>query len=278
MQSLADGLSMREKYPSPFFGKPLLPASALLKDRHRGRRCFIIGNGPSIESQDLNALAGEVTFVMNGFLHHPVMEAFQPTYYCLGDPCYFDRSESSSRFLDRLVEAAAGSHFILPYIGASQMIEERKVPAERITFVTFGGILSSSGLPRLDLTRPIPSITTCAELAMLVALYAGCSPIYLIGLDHDWLAHRGLYTHFYPQKTLENHAVAHGDLGKYPYGVVIESTLKVWRGYEAIKGYAGAHGQQIINATRGGFLDVFERANLEEIIVQGSHSSTARAA
>jgi hypothetical protein len=278
MQRAADALSRRENYPSPFFSRPLLPANAKLKDAHRGRRCFIIGNGPSLKSQDLTPLAGEITIVMNGFLHHPVMERYQPTYYCLADPCYFDRSASSDEFLDRLVGQVTQSHFVVPYAGASQMIEERRVPPERISFVTFAGILASSGLPSLDFTRPIPSITTCAEMAMLLALHAGCSPIHLLGFDHDWLAHRGLYTHFYPQKTLENHAVAHGDLGKYPYGVVIESTLKVWRGYEVIRAFADARGQRIVNCTAGGFLDVFERESYEDVIGSTSTSTSALAA
>lgn len=278
MQRAADAMSMREKYPSPLFKTPLLPANERLKDRHRGRRCFIIGNGPSLKSQDLSPLSGDVTIVMNGFLHHPVMEQFQPTYYCLADPCYFDGSAPSSDFLDLLASRVTRSHFIVPYVGARQMIDELGVSAERISFVTFAGILASSGLPNLDFTRPIPSITTCAEMAMLLALYAGCSPIYLLGFDHDWLAHRGLYTHFYPQRTLENHAVAHGDLGKYPYGVVIESTLKVWRGYQVIRAFADGSGQPIVNCTAGGFLDVFERQPYEEVVSAGSQTSLALAA
>jgi hypothetical protein len=276
MQRTADAMSLREKYPSPFFIKPLLPDNVRLKNAHRGRRCFVIGNGPSLTTQNIDALAGEVTIVVNGFLNHPSIERFHPSYYCLADPCYFDGRASSEEFLDRLTQRVTGSHLLVPYSGASQILGERNVPAHRVSFIAFAGILASNGIRRLDFTRPIPGVTTCAELAMMLALYLGCSPIYLLGMDHDWLAHRGLYTHFYPQKTLENHPVAHGDMGKYPYGVMIEATLKVWRGYEAIHSYSQKAGQRIINCTEGGFLDVFERDSFQTVM--SNTEAIARAA
>jgi len=36
-----------------------------LKDKHRGERCFIIGNGPSLRNTDLSCLRNEYTFGMN---------------------------------------------------------------------------------------------------------------------------------------------------------------------------------------------------------------------
>ncbi len=40
---------------------------AALKDIHRGERCFIIGNGPSLKQTDLSRLKDEFTFGMNRF-------------------------------------------------------------------------------------------------------------------------------------------------------------------------------------------------------------------
>ena len=36
-----------------------------LKDNYIGKRCFIIGNGPSLRIEDLNCLKGEYTFAAN---------------------------------------------------------------------------------------------------------------------------------------------------------------------------------------------------------------------
>jgi hypothetical protein len=275
----ADALSGREKYPVPLFCRPLLPRNAQLKDVHRGRRCFVIGNGPSLARQDVEPLAGELTFAMNGFLNHPAIGRIKPTYYCLVDPSYFDGSASSDRFLGRLFETVTESHFILPYASAETILGRWKVPAGRATFVTFAGNLATASLRTLDLTRPLPCVLNCAQLAIMVALYAGCSPVYLMGMDHDWAAHRGTETHFYPQKTIENHPVAHGEWDRYPYLTILDDCLKVWRGYATLRRRAESAGQNIINCSDGGFLDVFDRADYRDLVnTRSAPSPTVQAA
>ena len=54
---------------------------AQLKDIHRGQRCFIIGNGPSLRNTDLSRLRAEYTIGMNRiYLAFPEW-GFQTSYY-----------------------------------------------------------------------------------------------------------------------------------------------------------------------------------------------------
>ena len=54
-----------------------------MKDIHRGRRAFIIGNGPSLKQTDLSKLKGEITFAMNRFyLAFPDL-GFTTSYICV---------------------------------------------------------------------------------------------------------------------------------------------------------------------------------------------------
>jgi hypothetical protein len=260
----ANALSSREYYPFPIFFRPLLPANAKRENAHRGQRCFVIGNGPSLARQEIEPLAGQITFAMNGFLNHPAIKTVNPTYYCLVDPIYFDGSAPSDRFLDRLFATATQSHFILPYRAAATALDRWRLPPDRATFVAFAGNLSTCRLKKVDLTRPLPSIQNCAQLATLAALYFGCSSICLVGMDHDWAAHRGTDTHFYPQKTLENHPVAHAECGRYPYMTILEDALTLWRGYATLRRHAEAMGVRILNCSDGGFLDVFDRAEYRD--------------
>jgi len=51
-----------------------------IRDQHRGQRCFIIGNGPSLRQMDLSLLKSEITFGLNRiYLLFPEM-GFTTTY------------------------------------------------------------------------------------------------------------------------------------------------------------------------------------------------------
>src|SRR6185369_348927 len=82
--------------------KALLERNRLLRDKHKGKRCFVIATGPSLQTQNIEPLGDEITFVMSGFWHHEVIAKWQPTYYCLSDPAYFNGSAPMKEFFDNL--------------------------------------------------------------------------------------------------------------------------------------------------------------------------------
>ena len=56
---------------------------AEMKDIHKGKRAFIIGNGPSLNQTDLSKLKNEITFGMNRvYLAFPDW-GFSTTYLCI---------------------------------------------------------------------------------------------------------------------------------------------------------------------------------------------------
>src|SRR5690242_4618800 len=63
----------------------IVARNSVFRDKHKGRRAFVIATGPSLKNQDITGLGDEITFVMSGFWKHSVLEHWQPTYYCLSD-------------------------------------------------------------------------------------------------------------------------------------------------------------------------------------------------
>ena len=58
---------------------------AALKDKHKGQRCFVIGNGPSLRISDLDRLKDEITFASNKIYLAFEETDWRPTYYTAVD-------------------------------------------------------------------------------------------------------------------------------------------------------------------------------------------------
>ena len=56
-----------------------------LKDKFKGERCFIIGNGPSLNKIDLDLLKNEYTFGVNSIFLKTRQSGFKPTFYVVED-------------------------------------------------------------------------------------------------------------------------------------------------------------------------------------------------
>lgn len=234
----------------------LLSRNARFKNMYAGRRCFVIGNGPSLNKQDLAPLADEVTIVMNRFNKHPILDKWKPTFFCMAEPAETLKAVGLALFLHNI---DATSYFFRTEV--KEILDEQKLlDAEKVNYLKMTGA-PLDGRPActrsLDLTRTVPGAQNTAHMAIMIALYLGCSPIYLLGMDHDWLAKedRG-YRHFYGDSD---------ELGGISYRRLLESGLIVWRIYESLQDIAHEQGAAIHNATAGGFLDVFPRVQFEAL-------------
>jgi len=242
----------------------LLKKNELFRNRHEGRRCFVIGNGPSLKEQDLAPLADEVTFVVNYFQLHPIISnTWQPTYYCLSDPAYFDGREPVESIRDIAAKVPAAPFFV-PYYAYDFLQSTRALPADRTYYVGLAGGKEEEWTEKPDFTRIMPGFRTVVQLAIMAAMYMGCSPIYLMGLDHDWLSHGGTPINFYTKE--EAKSQPQGNIGNWDYKSLMVAMTTIWNVYEMHKRIAANCGIEIINVTHGGFLDVFERARYEDVI------------
>ena len=71
---------------------------------------------------------------------------------------------------------------------------------------------------------------------------------------------------FYEGKTIDNPPFAHSDLNKLSYKADLESVLRLWNIYEGLLGFARRNNIVNLNATNGGFLDVFPLVRYEDVI------------
>lgn len=164
----------------------LLALNARLHRRHAGERCFVIGNGPSLNDQDLTRLHDRVTFAVNRFIHHPQAEEINPTYYCITDP-KFGTGAWGTDFVEQLEQRLPNTILFLTYEGW-RLVEDRGIVADHEKYVILPNQQYHFGYDRpIDLTRGIPGSSNVTKAALSIAAYMGVAEICLLGIDGNGL-------------------------------------------------------------------------------------------
>lgn len=211
-------------------------------DRHAGERCFIVGNGPSLNDTDLSLLRNEKTFMLNrAYLLFPRL-GFHPTYF------------------------VSINRFVLQQFG--EEISQLPMPK----FVSWH---SRAHLPFTDNTlylrtikevyfSPVPPHYVCegatvTYVAMQIAFYMGFKQVILIGVDHNFAskgeAHKAIVS--------EGGDPNHFDPNYFGKGVTWQlpdlETSEI--AYLRAKAHYEQAGREIIDATVGGKLQVYRRVD-----------------
>ena len=73
-----------------YFQRNIMTDISMFKNKYKNERCFVIGNGPSINKMNLNLLKDEVTFCSNSFfLKFPELD-FTPNFLTVEDSLVID--------------------------------------------------------------------------------------------------------------------------------------------------------------------------------------------
>ncbi len=232
------------------------------KDCHvQQRRCFIIGNGPSIKRQDLTLLRNEITFVTNWFVLHTEYEKISPNYYCISDFREFDENYCASKIGRLLYERAGRATKFFPLSTRPGLRHSTFIGQDQIYYIKYGGNpiweLQRINLNPLDGT--FSGDTVIIDFCLPLAHFMGFQEIILVGCDCTLGKFTGKSSssrHFYNERDQNTPQQTDEYLQN-------QWQQNVFTSYRVAKDAFEATGRKIYNATAGGDLELFERVPLE---------------
>jgi hypothetical protein len=230
-----------------------------VKGKHIGERCFIIGNGKSLSISDLNLLSKEVTFAVN-YINIAFSEtSWRPTYYVTQDyiaMCDVDvisqRMPLTKLFLNM-------DHITIETDFIPNTLYFSLDNTEAFLFPYPHNKPSFSKMP-LKIIQGHTVLYTCFQ----IAAYMGFSEIYLLGVDND----------FAIMRTYDGNLIVNGKKNHFSdeYEQLISNTNYIPdidslnKTYEAAYEYFEANNITVMNATKGGKLDVFPRIDFDSLV------------
>ncbi|MCK9368651.1 DUF115 domain-containing protein [Candidatus Dojkabacteria bacterium] len=247
-----------------------LALNSRFKDKYKNNRCFIVGNGPSLKTQDLTCLKNEYVFAVNNMVIAKEFHQTKPNFYAIGDSNFFYRENYIlKKNIDKLIKQKNLPIFIFPVIHKNYIHEMGWDKEAEILYCLPGQLRGR--VKSIDLTRLLPKVPNIINLTLYCAIYMGFTEIYLLGCDmtgfimiHDKnkVIDGG---HFYKEE---------GRLKKFVDNLnksranefMLKSYGHVFEKFRQTFDYANARGIKIINLTRGGALDVFPRLKYEDVV------------
>jgi hypothetical protein len=237
------------------------------KNIHQGQRCFIVCSGPSVKKQNLLSLKNEITFfVSSGFLH-PDYSFIQPNYHCAVDILLTPKltREKYAEWFQQMDSKIGTAQLFLSAADESFIIQNDLFRSRRLNYVHMGLKWDSARKEIYDISQKIPTVQSVPIMAIMIAMYMGCGPIYLLGgeLDEIW---RGEFKHFYPNEIMRNDLAVNED-GKSttPLIEMFKINYTLWQQFDILRSIAEENNIKIFNATQGGALDIYRRAKFENL-------------
>lgn len=231
---------------------------SLKKGFKNSKRCFLIGNGPSLNNTDLSLLRDEVTFAANGFFLKTPELNWLPTFYVVEDHLVAeDRA-------DQLNDIKGPIKLYPAYLGYCMSKADDTIFFNHRPRISY---------PKsFDFSTQADQITytgcTVMFTMMQLAAYLGFDEIYLIGVDasynipKDVVKKKEYGTSILDMKTDDiNHF--HPDYFGKGYRWHDPQVDKMIAAYTEARKICEANNITIKNATVGGNLEVFERCKYD---------------
>ncbi len=226
------------------------------RDTHRGERCFIIGNGPSLKTMDLSPLRDEFTFGLN-------------RAYLM-----FDRLGFATNCLVMVnryvIEQCAEEIVSQPCLKFISWANREVLPAN--ADVTFVRSVQQPGFSK-NAAQGVWEGATVTYVAMQLAYLMGFERVCLIGVDHSFATAGKPNSLVRSQGDDPNHFDS-AYFGKgFRWQLPDLETSEV--AYSMARLAFEADNRQIVDATAGGRLEVFEKVEYQSLFKTESEAQAS---
>ncbi|MGN0417683.1 6-hydroxymethylpterin diphosphokinase MptE-like protein [Anaerostipes faecalis] len=236
------------------YGKQILQ----YKDKYKNKRCFFIGNGPSLQAKDLDVLQehGEITFAFNRIYNIFSQTKWRPSFYISQDEKMLFGCKDIVSNLDlpvKFVPIQLKWYYDIDIHDANYF--NMKIQPE------------DNQIDDLLWSNDAASFIYCANTGMYtaaqLAVYMGFTEVYLIGVDHHFRISQNNNGEIVVDDKVKDYFS--DNYNKDKDNLYIPNTEKSTYTYIAMKKYCDERNVNVFNATHGGKLEVFSRVDFNSL-------------
>lgn len=262
-------------------GLNLISSNIEIKGKYSGKRCFILGNGPSLKKIDFSLLSDEYTFSVNQLPRNSEYDKLKTNFHVWADNRFFNINESKEEDVELLrimqkVSTVDNAPLVFYKVDANKMIKHFNLDKE-MQIAYFSDIyiddLEEYLENGIDITKPLPIFSTVIHYAICIAAYMGFTEIYLLGCDCTGFISTANQRMNLSEESLYAYDVTLNEkrrIEQVSALTTIEDELlwysNLFRDYRIIGEVLKRKGIEIYNAGEGGLLECYPRVSFEQII------------
>lgn len=167
--------------------KKLLETNREFKNKYKGKRCFIVGNGPSVNKIDFGQLQNELVITVNNMVRHKDYSKLNSDFHFLADPFFFKLRKQNAveaELIEKMnLLSANNTTLFIPTYAASVVKQYGWHKNIDIHYFESGLYFYDDYREKIDFTRLIPAFQGVIHWCIAFAVYMGCKEINLLGCD-----------------------------------------------------------------------------------------------
>jgi len=222
-----------------------------LKDIHKGKRAFIIGNGPSLRQTDLSKLKDEFSFGMNRIylLFHEL--GFHTTYFVSINDLVIEqfRDDILTQPMPKFLAWRSRRHF-------PKTLQSESLPT--FLYTSYTGPRFSS-----DVRGRVWEGATVTTTALQLAFHMGFEKVILIGVDHNFTSKGEANKTIVSQGDDPNHFLPNYFGKGVRWQLPDLDTSEI--GYAMAREAYRKAGREVLDATVGGKLTIFPKVDYNSL-------------
>lgn len=232
------------------------------KNIHKGKRAFIIGNGPSLKIEDLNKLKNEITFGCNKIYLAFDQTNWRPNYFVAVDSVFIEDD------VDKIKELDIIKFLTIESVNLFRNENQNIIYLNHIEFEYIGDEIKYDF--STDIAKGVYGGWTVTYIMMQIAFYMGISELYLLGVDFKYnipnpTGELSKYGEIILRGESErNHF--HKDYRKENDRWTLPRLNEQYKAYLCARETFEKYNRKIYNATRSTALDVFPIVDLDSIL------------
>lgn len=247
-----------------------------LKNCIKGKRCFVLGNGPSLRKQNLSMLDGEIVFTVNQVLRNKQYGRFKSSFHFWMDDNFFvfNKHNPEDEELQEIMRKTANQSNVkcfYPYNKKKYLIEN-DIPIDNAFFLFPMLKMHGRFKKKPQIEKYIPGFGTVVLYAVYAAIYMGVSEIYLLGCDETGIestinsilkTNNNTYSYDISEneKLRMEKMVERSSILQYAY-----SYYGAIKGFDDMRKYCSRRNVKLINLSAQSVLDMIPTGSLETVL------------